>query len=278
MFPVIFESKYFILHTFWLFLAASFISFIYLVIVLSHREGLKIQFLSDNALTFFVWSFIGARIVGIFENYYIYFSEFSINSLSRIFFIWDKGLNIWGAILGFLVIFFLTCRKEEQDFWKWLDILVPSFFVALAIRSLGAFFDGINYGNETDLPWGVNFEKPAIKYTVPIHPTQIYSFLYCSTLTGIYIQLSKKMAPLREKNLTGLFGLVFAFIFFLLAFLEQFLRGDDVLMIASLRVPQIILGFMTIFTGVIIYLRYNKGKSKKSKINRPKHGNSKINA
>ncbi|MCC7469790.1 MAG: prolipoprotein diacylglyceryl transferase [Bacteroidetes bacterium] len=278
MFPVLFESKYFIIHTYWLFLSLAFIVFIYSVITLSHKEGLKIQFLSDNALKFFFWSFIGARIVGIIENYYIYFSEFSIHSLARIFFIWDKGLNIWGAILGFLIIFFITCRKEEQDFWKWLDILVPSFLIAMAIRSLGAFFDGINYGNETDLPWGVNFEKPAIKYTVPIHPTQIYSFLYCSTLAGIYLQLSKKMGTLREKNLSGLFALIFSFAFFILAFLEQFLRGDDVLMLAYLRVPQIIMGFMVIFTGVIIYLRYNKGKSKKPKINRTKHGIHKNNA
>lgn len=260
--PVIFETPFFTLHTIWLFFAVSFITFFYLLIKSAVHNGLKIQFLSENFLPLFLWTLLGARIVAVIANYQNYFFEFSLNNLLSTLYIWDKGLSLWGGALAFTIYFYLLCKKSDQNFFKWLDSIAPSLFIAIGIWNIGAFFDGVNYGNESSLPWAVNFDSPSIKYAVPIHPTQIYAFLYCGLIT-VTLQLlehSQKIQKLEKKGFIALCGITLYSFFF---FLENFVRGDDTLMLFSIRVPQILSFIILISSGIFLYLRYN-ARNKKS--------------
>lgn len=256
MHPVIFQTKFFTLYTFWIFFAAAIIIGTYTLIKLSLRNSLKLQFLSENALKLIIWTIIGARILALIENYNTYFYEFSGKTFLQLFYIWDKGLNLVGAIIGFLLYLFFLCKKSDQDFWKWLDVIIPSLILGLAIGHIGAFFEGVNYGNETSLPWGVNFESPAIKYAVPIHPTQIYAFLYSIAISIwlIFLSQNEKIQNLKS----GFIGLLGVFLYTFLYFLEEFLRGDDVLTVFDIRVPQIFSFIIAFSTGIFLYRRYNK--------------------
>lgn len=196
--------------------------------------------------------------MAVIINYQVYLYEFSFSALSRIFFIWDKGLNSWGAILGFGIGFYIICKKKEQNFFKWMDIMVPSIIIILGISSLGAFFDGIHYGKETSLPWGVNFESPSIKYTVPIHPTQIYAFIYSLIIASALILVDQN-TKIKNKFSDGIIALMGVSAFSLFKFLEEFLRGDDAWLIFGVRISQIFALIVLILTGIIFYLRYNKG-------------------
>ena len=262
MHPVIFETKYFVIYSLWFFFALGIFATIYFIIRLSLTGGLKLAFLSDIFAKVILFGLFFARIGGIIENYSYYFTTITSDTIYQLIAIWDKNLNIWSGILGMIIYLYLTCKKrEDQSFWKWLDIIVPSIIIGLAITHIGTFFEGSSYGQETSLPWGVNFESPIIKYTVPIHPTQIYAFLY-SLAIAIPLILLQKSNHIREKfkelNLTGLFGLIGIFLYSLFYFLVEFVRGDDVLMIFSIRLGQIISFLGMISTGVILYLRYNK--------------------
>jgi len=256
MFPIIFEIKYFTLHTFWLFFALGVFATIYTAIHLSVRNGLKVAFLAEHSGKLILFSIIAARIFSLIENYKVYFYEFSGSSFLRLFYIWDKGLNIWGALFGFILAFFLICRKKDQDFFKWLDVIVPSLIIGLAFGHLGTFFEGINYGKPSSLPWSVNFESPNIKYTVPIHPTQIYAFLY-SVLTSILILLGSNWKKIKEINKSGILGLSGIIIYSFFSFLEEFIRGDDTLNIIGVRISQILSLALLIFAGIVLYFHYN---------------------
>lgn len=258
MHPIIFQTKFFTLYTFWVFFALAIIIGTYTLIRLSLTHNLKLQFLSENTFRLIILTIIGARVFALIENYQTYFYELSSNTLLQLFYIWDKGLNLAGAITGFIIALYFLCKKFEQDFWGWLDVIIPSFIIGLAIGHMGAFFEGINYGNETSLPWGVNFESPAIKYAVPIHPTQIYAFLYSITLFGILIFLShiEKIKNLKS-GFIGLLGVTF---YTFLGFSEGFVRGDDTLMFFGIRVPQILSLTIAITTGILLYRRYNDTK------------------
>lgn len=258
MHPILIQTKYFTLNTLWIFLAAAIIVGTYTAIRLSIKNGLKLQFLSDNIVKHLLWALVAARIFAIIQNYNIYFYEFSKDSISQLFYIWDKGLHIWGGTFGFLASFYDSCKKHQQDLFKWLDVLVPSAIVALTISHIGAFFDGTNYGHETSLPWGVNFENFKVKYAVPVHPTQIYAFIYTGALAIGFFQIPKIE---RLKSLKpGIIALSLVAIYNFFRFLEEFVRGDDVWTIASIRLPQIFALIIAIASTVAIHkLHKSKG-------------------
>lgn len=237
MHPILFQSQIFILHTLWIFLTAAIIAGMITLIKLSIKNRLKIQFLSDNSFKFVLSGLLGARVFGIIANFHIYFADINLQSFLQLFKIWDLGLSAWGAILGMTIFLYFKTKNEDQSFRRWLDVIVPSVIIALAISHLGAFFDGIHYGRETGLPWGVNFENPAVKYAVPIHPTQIYAFLYSAALAGALIFLNNLKKFQENPGLLAATGLTIYSTFY---FLEQFLRGDDTIMIWIVRLPQII--------------------------------------
>jgi len=257
MYPLIFQT----IPTFWLIFAIASSTAIYFIVKLSINFNLKLQFFNDNFFKLFIFSLLGARIFAIIANYQSYFYEFSFTAFFKLFSIWDKGLNIWGALIAFFMILFIACHKQEQNFWKWIDAIIPPIILAIAIGSIGAFFDGMNYGSETTLPWGVNFESPQIRYTVPIHPTQIYAFIYAATIGALLIIISVN-SNIKEKKLEGIIGLsgITSYSFFY--FLEQFVRGDDTWIILETRIPQIISLLIFISTSIFLHLRYNNPRNK----------------
>jgi len=215
------------------------------------------QFISNHLLILILVTILGARIFGIIENFDYYFTDFNQEKILDLLAIWDKNLNFWGAIGMFLIYFYLLCKRDDQNFFRWLDILVPVIITGIGIGSLGAFFDGMNYGNETNMPWGVNFESPIVKYAVPIHPTQIYAFLYC-TILAIVLFLLPRAKKLKDINLPGAIGLLGISSYSFLQFIEEFFRGDDALTIFDIRISQIASLIVAILAGIFLYLRYNK--------------------
>lgn len=270
MYPEILQTKYFTINTLWIFFAAGLILATYVFIKLSIKNGLKIQFISEHSLGIIIWALIGARILSLILNYQTYFYEFSYEALIKTLYFWDKGLSLTGALIALVIYLYFICKKNEQDFWKWVDVLTPSILLGLSIGYIGTFFEGTNYGKPTSLPWGVNFESPQIKYTVPIHPTQIYAFLY-TLIISITLILASRTEKITNLKKTGFIGIIGITIFSFFKFLEHFLRGDDVYLIFGIRIPQIIAVLAVICSGIFLYFHYNKptktNKIKKSSWN-----------
>lgn len=263
MFPIILETKYFTIHSLWLFIAIALIVGTTIFIKIGTKNGLKLQFLTENALILLIASIIGARVFAILFNWNLFFYEYSWQTFIRIFKIWDKGLSLWGALLVGTITLYKLCKKNDQSLLKWLDSLVPAFLIAMAIACVGAFLDGSWYGNETTLPWGVNFESPAIKYTVPIHPTQIYTLLYSISIAVSAILL--KDHKFFEQS--GKSAILSILIFNLFNFLNEFLRGDDITMVFGTRLPQIVSAAIVIFSLIFYFIYYNKrGENLKNKL------------
>jgi len=274
--PTIIHSDIFTLYTLWVFSFIGIIVGSYALVRLSTINRLKTQFLADNFWIIILFAIISARLTFIALNFNIFFQNINLDTILSIFKIWDKGFSLWGGILGGLISLRFICKKEEQDFIKWLDIIIPSILIIITFRNLGLFFDGANYGNETSLPWGVKFENPAIKYTVPIHPTQIYAFLYSGfTTLGLIIanNINKRRGLLSTLGIT-----VFSFFYFL----EQFVRGDDTLTFTlmqvrnkvtgeiaaiDIRVVQIVSLIIFIISAYLLYKVYKTEEKEDPKIN-----------
>jgi len=258
MAPEIFQIKGFTLYTYWLFFALGIIATTYAIILLSKKNNLKIQFLSEHAFYLTGITILGARIGSILVNFNTYFYELNTKTLLSTLYIWDKGLNGWSGLLAFIIAFYFLTKKYEQNFKSWMDILIPSLLYGIALISIGAFFEGSSYGNVTTLKWGVNFESPSIKYIKPIHPTQIYAFIYSLTI-AISLSVINIIEENKEK-LAGLIATIGILSFSTFKFLEEFVRGDDVMMIYGIRLPQIIAFLAIIVSGTFLIFRYTLKK------------------
>ena len=254
MHPILIDTPFFTIHVLWVMLAVSLIVATYTLIKISIKNNLKINFITENSGKLILVSLLGARLFAIVINSSTYFYEFSLNTFFRLFHFWDKGLNFAGALTAFLLYLYHLCKKNDQDFWAWMDALIPSAILGLAIFHMGAFFDGINYGRETSLPWGVNFESPSIKYAVPIHPTQIYAFLYSAVISSVLIHLNYHNKKIRSMTKKGFLALIGIIAYNSLRLIEEFVRGDDVIMVFGIRISQITT-FVTLAVAIFYFKR-----------------------
>jgi phosphatidylglycerol:prolipoprotein diacylglycerol transferase len=270
MFPVLFELGPVIVFSLWLFVGLGFIAGVVVFTKLAKMKRLNLNFIYKYSLSIFIFGLIGARLLYVAMNYQFYFYETNINSFLRILYIWeDKGLSLLGALIGITVSLIYFSYKEKEQTLKWLDILSISVISGLAVGHIGAFLDGINYGRETSLPWGIIFDNPSVKYAVPIHPTQIYAFIYSIIIAVALFFLYKK-----NKFKAGIIMMIALISYSAMMFLEGFIRGDDVITFLSLRIEQWFALLIIILTGGIFIYIYNK--KRKTNTNNTKNGNSEL--
>ncbi|MBA4336668.1 hypothetical protein C0416_02735 [bacterium] len=262
MFPVLFQIGPIIVYSLWLLTGVGFLLGVFIFSLLAQQKRLNMNFIYDHSLAFFVCGLIGARLFFILRNLQYYLPDFSINSFLSMLSIWDKGLSLLGGIIGIIIALFYYSRKEQEQTKKWLDILTISVIFALSIGHIGTFLDGSAYGNVTSLPWGIVFDNPSIKYAVPIHPTQIYAFLY-----SIIVAISLFMYYRKQKPVAGKTAFMGTLIYLMLMFIEGFLRGDDVFIYAGLREEQWLALFVFTIAGGYLARMYNRKRDKQESDN-----------
>ena len=187
MFPVLFHIYGFEIHTYPVFVLLGVLLSSWYIIRLCSQNRLMLQFINDNLFTFSFGVFAFSRIGGILESW----STYSQNPL-LIFNIFDASYNFYAGVLGFILMVFLAAFRKKEAFWKWLDVLSRSFLLFFIILSLADFSAGKNYGIPTELPWAVSVSIPEVRYTIPVHPVQIYEFLLLTALFAFLTLKSRK--------------------------------------------------------------------------------------
>ena len=100
------------------------------------RYGLTEDQILDGVLIIVPLSVICARI------YYCVFSwaEYAANPI-RVFYIWEGGIAIYGAVIGALVSAAIYCRVRKISILATLDITVMGFLIGQSIGRWGNFFN-----------------------------------------------------------------------------------------------------------------------------------------
>jgi len=252
LYPILLQLGPVTIYSLWIFIGIGLFAALLIINKLAKKTRLKLQFLADYSLAIFFGGIIMARIFFVGRNYEYYFSDFNLNSFLQLFYIWDKGLSVWGGITGILLSLFYFCRKTGENALKWLDVMSVSILGAMSIANVGAFLDGRNYGNATNLPWGVQIENSI--YAVPIHPVQIYAAIYCAILTFILMRLFNHKIAKKEGNI----AIIAMISYGLFRFLEEFMRGDESNIILGLREAQIYALLAALAGGILLYVRFRK--------------------
>jgi phosphatidylglycerol---prolipoprotein diacylglyceryl transferase len=253
--PILFESSIFTIYSLWFFACLGLFVGIYLFTKLAQKSRLRLQFISDISLPLIVWSLVIGRIFTIIGNAQYYFYDFGLARIYQMIAIWqDKEISFWGAILGAIYIFIKKANQRQENIQKWADVFAVSFLTAVSIGNLGAYFDGINHGKLTDLPFGVVFQNSIVIYTEAIHPTQIYAMIYAALL-AIFCYTIFKRYKNQYDGLTYILGLS---LFSTFRFLEGFFRGDLVPMLWKIRFPELCFFILMIYGWHKLYYYQKK--------------------
>ncbi len=251
MYPILLQLGPLTVYSLWIFMALGIFFSLLIVYKLSRQRLVKLSFLSENSLLIFLSGLIMARLVFMLYNldYFIQISIVEGQFLEPLY-IWDKGLNVWGGLLGIFLSLWLLAKKDNEDFRSWTDILAVAIFFGMTFAYLGAFLDGRSYGSPTDLPWGVMMEPS--QYAIPIHPVQLYAALY-SLLIGLLLFHLFNHDWFKKPGIIALSGLT---IYSLLRFLEEFLRGDEALLLFDTVREGQIWSFLGLSIGTYMLYRY----------------------
>lgn len=179
MFPILFAIKPITIYTIGVFMVIAFLTAGYVFWRRGREEHYQEEELFDAFLLTTLWGFIWSRVGFVV----LHFSAFGFSPLK-----WLDVMNSPGTFpfLGLVVGGFWLynhAKKKKWDECEILDFAVLALTAALAIISLGSFFDGSGFGNPTSLPWGVTF--PAVFDRR--HPTQLYGAVF---YMGLYAYLA----------------------------------------------------------------------------------------
>ena len=132
------------------------------------RVGENPDLISDLVLYAIPVSVIFAR------TYYVIFSwDDYKDNLKSVFYIWEGGIAIYGAVIGAVLTAWIFFRAKKRSVLKMFDICCMGLLIGQAIGRWGNFVNCEAFGGPCSLPWGMS-----INGAPPVHPTFLYESLW----------------------------------------------------------------------------------------------------
>lgn len=234
------EAGPFILWTHLLFLLAGIWLSSEFFFRLAERANLSLQALRDNAWWYMIAFLLGGRGVAMVAEYRVY-----LRDPLRTMILWDGNFSFFGGAIGVAVVLFYATRMARATFLQWLDVLLPATTFGLAFDWLGKFAAGLSYGRPTDLPWGVIYDAINVRYTIPIHPVQLYYAFAYLALTFALLVVRKRARRAGAETLVGIVAAALLIIFF------ELFRGDFAIPVLMTYVDFFLL--LLLFAGLGVF-------------------------
>lgn len=184
----------------------------YMVRSFYRREGVDEKLLDPLLYTMLISVIVGARLGHcIFYDPQYYFGSWQ--GFLEVFQPWKGGLASHGGAIGIIIgiIWYVKKygKKEGFDFFWIADRIVLVVCFAGACIRLGNFFNSEIIGYNTNLPWGIVFDRTGDPN--PKHPTMLYEAFTYLTMGIVMMWLyRKKLDKLYSGELFGIF-LTFCF-------------------------------------------------------------------
>lgn len=255
MFPIIYDSTYVSIQTFWVFVVLSLLVSSHLSLKRLKRERVDFNILIKYSSGFLFWAFIFSRLTFFVLNPEIYVPGFDLRTLINFISIWDQGFSFWGGFIGFAGTLAYRLKRSEENIWKWFDAMLSPILIGIAVANFGQFLGGYGYGKPTGLPWGVSYELYNVKYTVPVHPTQIYSILIIVAILTAKNLIQKRNDFFTREGNSAIFLTTFSSLGF---FLLEFLMGDDTFTLLNFRINSYLFLLIFLVSGYALIRRYHE--------------------
>lgn len=206
---------------------------------LARSAHLSLQHLESRVWLYALSFLLGGRLFAIVAEYRVYLKD-----PLRVLILWDGGFSFLGGAVGVGALLYLATRTQRSTFLQWLDALFPATTLGLFFSWLGAFASGAAYGRPTDSILGVTYDAMNVRFTVPVHPVQLYYAAFYLVLTFLLLLIRK-----REKRVGAetLFGAVAAAVgtFFL-----EYFRGDFGIPVFATKMDFVVLLLLFLSLGL----------------------------
>lgn len=200
---------------------------------------LSIQHFRDNALYYLIAFLGGGRLLAMVTDYRVYGKD-----PIRILIVWDGGWSFLGGAIGIGVLLWWISRTHRATFLQWLDVLVPATTFGLTFDWLGKFAAGHSYGRPSDVPWAITYDAINVRYTVPIHPVQLYYAFTFLLLTFVLLIIRKRSERAGAETLVGIICAS------LITFFFEYFRGDFTIPVFATKLDFLILLLLFLSLGV----------------------------
>ena len=196
-----------------------------------------------------------------------------------LFLFWKKWKYFFGWIDRWILGALLYFEMKKIPKIEGLEIFVPYIPIGGILGRLGCFCEGCCYGTITDSTFGLRFpmDSPAWSehvsrqlissdqfFSLPVHPTQLYEI-------GMWIIAGIVLITIRNhKPRKGTIILSFLILYFLMRFVEDFVRADygkvvgnlDLMhLLALFTIPLSSLGILLIYRDKLFLLHLPKKKT-----------------
>jgi len=169
-------------------MAVAFLVGYWIAIPRMQEEGLD----PEDAANMLIWIMIG----GVLGAKLYYAIDFTLRGEAQFFpsLFSRAGMTFYGGLIGGGTAGLLGCRYYKIAIVPFANAAAISVAIGQAIGRIGCFLVGDDYGRATDLPWGVAFPQGLPPVDYPVHPTQLYEFVWLSGVTA-FLWLRRKKSP-----------------------------------------------------------------------------------
>ncbi len=164
---------------------AIIIGIVVCVIVAERRwvaRGGESGTMQDIALWAVPFGIVGGRIYHVITDHDLYFG--AGKTWYHMFYIWNGGLGIWGAIMLGTLGAYIGARVRHVDPGMVFDAIAPALLLAQGIGRWGNWFNQELYGRPTTLPWGLRIDPShwpqgmTFPAGTTFHPTFLYESIW----------------------------------------------------------------------------------------------------
>jgi phosphatidylglycerol---prolipoprotein diacylglyceryl transferase len=159
---------------------------------LAFRRNMDPDFILDVAPWVVFAAIVGARL------YYLvlkagYYSDHPTEAIN----VRLGGLTIHGALAAGTLTFAWFCRRADQRFFAWSDLVIAGVPIGQAIGRWGNWANQEAFGTPSDLPWAVTIDPsrrpPEYAQFSTFHPTFLYEGILDLVIAGFLIWIVLRM-------------------------------------------------------------------------------------
>ncbi len=186
---------------------------------------------------------VGARVYHVVSDSHLYVGEG--RQWWRMFYIWEGGLSIWGAVLFGALAVWWQARRRGVSFATVADCAAVALPVGQIIARLGNWFNQELYGRPSTLPWAVEID-PAHRIAgyegiATYHPAFLYEMVWNLGVVGALLWVER-----RRRLTSGALFALYVVLYTLGRFWIEALRIDPVTTVGGFRLNS--------YTSVIVFV------------------------